>query len=139
MSQYTILYNPHAGNGQGQESVQDLKSILSGDDLDFYDMTLIEDYSVFFGSLPQGTQVVISGGDGTLNRFINDTLRLNLSHDIYYYASGSGNDFLRDVGRKKEDGPFRINQYLRKLPEVTVAGHTYKFLNGVGYGIDGYC
>ena len=139
MSNYTILYNPHAGNGQGQERTQDLESILSGNDLKFYDMTLISDYAGFFASLPQDTRVVISGGDGTLNRFINDTNRLNLSLEIYYYASGSGNDFLRDAGRKAEDGPFRINDYLHDLPEVTVAGHTYKFLNGVGYGIDGYC
>ena len=139
MSNYTILYNPHAGNGQGQERTQDLKSILSGDDLKFYDITRISDYAAFFSSLPQETRVVISGGDGTLNRFINNTNHLNLSHEIYYYASGSGNDFLRDVGRTREDGPFRINDYLHDLPEVTVAGHTYKFLNGVGYGIDGYC
>lgn len=139
MSNYAVLYNPYAGNGQGQERAQDLKTILSGDDLEFYNMTLIRDYAAFFESLPYGTRVIISGGDGTLNRFINDTINLSLSHDIYYYASGSGNDFLRDVGRKKEDGPFLINHYLHELPEVTVAGHTYKFLNGVGYGIDGYC
>ena len=59
-------------------------------------MTLIRDYAAFFESLPYGTRVIISGGDGTLNRFINDTINLSLSHDIYYYASGSGNDFLRD-------------------------------------------
>lgn len=139
MSKYTVLYNPHAGNGQGQKRAQNLKSILSKDDLEFYDMTLIEDYAAFFESLPQGTRVVISGGDGTLNRFINDTVHLSLSHDIYYYASGSGNDFLRDVGQTEKDAPIPINQYLHELPEVTVANHTYKFLNGVGYGIDGYC
>lgn len=139
MSNYTVLYNPHAGNEHGRENAQELKNILRGDDLEFHDMTQIENYAAFFESVPNENRIIISGGDGTLNRFVNDTANLCLSRDIYYFAAGSGNDFLRDVGRKKEDGPFLINLCLQALPEVTVAGHTYKFINGVGYGIDGYC
>lgn len=78
MFNYAVLYNPYAGNGQGQERAQDLKTILSGDDLEFYNMTLIRDYAAFFESLPYGTRVIISGGDGTLNRFINDTINLSV-------------------------------------------------------------
>ena len=40
---------------------------------------------------------------------------------------------------KPEDGPFPIGEYLRALPVVTVNGKQYRFLNGIGYGIDGYC
>ena len=29
--------------------------------------------------------------------------------------------------------------YAQKLPTVTVNGKAYRFLNGIGYGIDGYC
>lgn len=139
MSNDTVLYNPHAGNEHGRENAQELKSILRGDHLEFHDMTQIENYAAFFASVPNGNRIILSGGDGTLNRFVNDTANLCLAHDIYYFAAGSGNDFLRDVGRKKEDGPFQINRYLQSLPEVTVKGRTYQFLNGVGYGIDGYC
>ena len=32
-----------------------------------------------------------------------------------------------------------INKYLRKLPVVKVNGMKRKFINGIGYGIDGYC
>lgn len=102
-------------------------------------MTKIEDYGEFFRHLPPETRVILSGGDGTLNRFINDTSGLDIPQDIYYYAAGSGNDFLRDLGRKPEDGPFPIGEYLRALPVVTVNGKQYRFLNGIGYGIDGYC
>ena len=31
------------------------------------------------------------------------------------------------------------NDYIRNLPTVTVGGVTYKFVNGIGFGIDGYC
>lgn len=139
MSNYTVLFNPYAGNQHGAEDTKMLSTILHGDTLQFYDMTQIEDYAAFFQAVPKENRIVISGGDGTLNRFINDTKALNIGHDIYYFATGSGNDFLHDLGRKIEDGPFLINPYLKNLPEVTVEGHTYKFLNGIGYGIDGYC
>ena len=58
---------------------------------------------------------------------------------MYYFAAGSGNDFAHDLGKAKDDAPFVITEYLKDLPTVTVKGKAYKFLNGVGYGIDGYC
>ena len=33
----------------------------------------------------------------------------------------------------------QLNKYLADLPTVTVNSKSYRFLNGVGYGIDGYC
>ena len=139
MADYTVLYNPCASGGHGRENARQIKRFLPGDELDFYDMTQIGDYSAFFASVPKESRVVISGGDGTLNRFVNDTAGMCIPHLIYYYAAGSGNDFLRDVGRRKEDGPFLIDLCLQDLPQVTVKGRTYQFINGVGYGIDGYC
>ena len=139
MAAYTVLYNPYAGNGRGEENTRAIGDFLPGEEIDFHDMTKIEDYGEFFRLLPPETRVILSGGDGTLNRFINDTSGLDIPQDIYYYAAGSGNDFLRDLGRKPEDGPFPIGEYLRALPVVTVNGKQYRFLNGIGYGIDGYC
>lgn len=139
MAAYTVLYNPYAGNGRGEENTRAIGDFLPGEEIDFHDMTKIEDYGEFFRHLPPETRVILSGGDGTLNRFINDTSGLDIPQDIYYYAAGSGNDFLRDLGRKPEDGPFPIGEYLRALPVVTVNGKQYRFLNGIGYGIDGYC
>lgn len=82
---------------------------------------------------------MISGGDGTLNRFVNDLPPFGVSNDVYYFATGSGNDFIRDLGGNRGDAPVLINGYVKDLPEVTVNGITRKFINGVGYGIDGYC
>ena len=98
---WQILYNPKAGNGRGKEGAEKLKDILHNGELTFTDMTDITDTAAFQRSLGADDKLVICGGDGTLNRFIND--------------------------------------YIKDLPAVTVQGRTYKFLNGIGYGIDGYC
>jgi len=139
MQSYLILYNPQAGNGRGEENALTIQNILPEGNLTFRDMTQIGDYREFFSKLPRETSVVICGGDGTLNRFLNDTAGLPLQDDLFYYPGGSGNDFLRDVAQ--EGGPrlIRLKEYMEDLPQVTVNGKTYRFLNGIGYGIDGYC
>ena len=135
---YYILYNPLAGHGSHDEKLNLLKTHLNGECVD-YNVTDISDYNKLFGSLNPEDKIVISGGDGTLNRFINAVDTDSITNDILYYASGNGNDFLRDVEHDASGAPFKINQYLKDLPTVTVKGKTYKYLNGVGYGIDGYC
>lgn len=98
MLTYHILYNPHAGSGRGQEAAYRLNALLPDDRLLFRDITEIDDYGAFFRSLRDDDRVVIAGGDGTLNRFINDTIPLRTDCGIYYFATGSGNDFLTDIG-----------------------------------------
>ena len=139
MVKYYVLYNPHAASGTGKASAEKLTSILSEDKLEFKDMTEIDDYVSFFASFDPETKLVISGGDGTLNRFINDTDGIDITCSVYYFATGTGNDFLNDIGGDKDDKPFCIDRYIKDLPIATVKGKTYRFINGVGYGIDGYC
>lgn len=138
MTNWSVLYNPHAACGHGEENARRLERILAADALLFYDLTAIADYAAFFASLAPQEHVVLCGGDGTLNRFLNDTAGLPLPEKLYYFAAGSGNDFLRDT-EGSTDAPLALRSYLCALPEVTVEGRTYRFLNGVGYGIDGYC
>ena len=78
MQKYLILYNPQAGNGRGEENALTIQNILPDGSLTFRDMTRIADYREFFSGLPRDTSVVICGGDGTLNRFLNDTAGLSL-------------------------------------------------------------
>ena len=139
MSIVHVLFNPFAGNGRGEESARKVAAFLPEDDLRFQSMTEIEDYASFLAAIPAEEILVICGGDGTLNRFVNDTAGLTIPNPVYYYACGSGNDFLHDLGKEPETAPFEITQYLKDLPTVTVQGKSYRFLNGVGYGIDGYC
>lgn len=136
---YHILYNPYAGGGHGEQEAKKLSALLEKDDLHYYDIKKVESYAHFFGKLNASESVVVAGGDGTVNRFLNAIDGLEIPNDILYYAVGSGNDFLHDVGKTKGDAPFSIKKYLQELPTVTVKGKTYRFINGIGYGIDGYC
>ena len=113
-----ILFNPHAGNGAAGRETRNLSKMLLGDSLKYQDMTKINDYARLFADLDPETRIILSGGDGTLNRFVNDTEGLNIPNDIYYYATGSGNDFLTDLGKTKGCEPFSLKEYLQGLPTV---------------------
>ena len=76
------------------------------------------------------------GGSG---RARAEKLAQSLPGGLWYAPTGTGNDFWTDLGRKPGDAPVNIRRYLDDLPTVTVKGRTYRFLNGIGYGIDGYC
>lgn len=132
------LYNPFAGNQTCEEQSKKLREFYSPDELEFRSMAEIN-YCEFFPSLNADDKVIICGGDGTLNRFVNDTRDIAITNDILYYAAGSGNDFLRDLGKEKGTAPFKINQYIENLPSVTVNGCETLFINAIGFGIDGYC
>ena len=136
---YHILYNPLACNGQGEEEAMKLKMLLAGNQLTFHNVIEAIDYKEFFYSLSPKDHITICGGDGTLNHFVNDIAGLSVQNPILYYSTGSGNDFLRDLGKEKGGLPIQINQYLEHLPIVSVNGENHYFLNGIGYGIDGYC
>ena len=86
-------------------------------------------------------KVIIAGGDGTLSRFVNDIYDLHLTQQVYFYTCGSGNDFLNDVRERCEikNNLIPMNEFIKSLPLVTVNGKTSRFINGIGYGIDGYC
>ena len=132
---YCIIYNPYSGNGMGRQHAESLRDKIGAEEM--VDMTAIESYADFFASHTDKT-VVICGGDGTINRFVNDTDDIELPDDLLYCAGGSGNDFLRDIGGQYGD-IIELSRYIKKLPVCQVKGKSYKFINGIGYGIDGYC
>ena len=133
-----VLYNPLAGNGKGGEDARLLELILQ-EDLEFYDMTRITNYAAFLSGMEPGDYLIIAGGDGTLNRFVNDTEGLRIERQILYFPVGTGNDFAKDLSRDAYSIPRPINWYIKDLPIVEVHGKKYRFFNGVGFGIDGYC
>ena len=139
MAVYHVLYNPKAGNGKGTDNAMMLSKILPDDEFIYTDITKIDDVSLFIDSVDPNEYIVIAGGDGTLNKFVNSINTDEISRDIYYFAVGSGNDFQHDLGIKKNSPPVRINDYIKNLPTIYVNGNSMKFINGIGYGIDGYC
>ena len=139
MSTY-VLFNMLSGNGTGKEKANELGTFLRGKKAVYKDITKITDFESFFADLNyREDEVIICGGDGTLNHFINDTDGLKYNIPLYYFPTGSGNDFWNDIGRKPGDNPIRIEEYLKDLPFVEVNGMKKRFINGIGYGIDGYC
>lgn len=134
---YCILYNPLSANNNGEALADKIK-----DKIDFtssIDITSIESYKDFFDAHSEDS-ILVCGGDGTLNKFANNIAELEITNDVYFFPCGSGNDFARDVPSSElQNGIIPLNKYLKDLPECTVNGKSYKFINGVGYGIDGYC
>ncbi len=139
MAKQYVLYNPHSNNGRGEAQARTLENKLSGESLYFVDMTSIGSYAELVSGLEESDKVIVCGGDGTLNRFINDTAGLSFVNSVYYYPAGSGNDFAHDIGLSVDDEPACIDKYLVELPRVYVNGMERYFINGVGYGVDGYC
>ncbi len=136
MAKTYVLYNKNAGS----TNVETLKDQLKGTsgELSLIDITVVN-YRELIPAMEDGDVLLIAGGDGTLNRFVNDVKELEIKNEILYYPSGSGNDFARELGKTAEDGAFAINKYIEKLPTVCIDEKESYFINGIGYGIDGYC
>lgn len=135
-----ILYNPLSGNGRGEQLVRSAKVLqLDRTESELCDLTKIGSYAEFFARLAPDDRVVLCGGDGTVNRFANDTKGLKLPKELYYFACGTGNDLMRDLGLQPGSSLVRLGALLEELPTVTVGGQPRLFVNNVGFGIDGYC
>ena len=132
-----ILYNPLSGHGKAFEKANRLAELYNNTEIT--DITGIEDVHAFLLDINADDKIIICGGDGTLNRFVYEAEGIDLPCEILYCATGTGNDFLKDIGKSTDDEPFRINEYITDLPIVEVDGKKHRFLNAIGFGIDGYC
>ena len=135
---YYVLYNSLAGHGSHKEKL-DMICALYSEETVLYDITKLDGYDKIISELEDDDVIILCGGDGTINRFVNDTEELDIKNDIIYYPLGTGNDFLRDIDKVGCTTPIPIKEYINDLPIVEVKGKTYRFLNNVGFGIDGYC
>ena len=133
----TILYNPWANNGRGEKEAKEALMHLSGDKA-FMDICHVRDYREFFGQMQEEDEVVLCGGDGTLQHFVNEMPEEALNTKLYYYPVGSGNDFGNDIEWHKEKGPIYLNDYLKQLPVAEFQGKKRYFINNFAMGIDGY-
>ena len=134
-----VMYNPLAGNRTCEESCRGVSEIFSSDELQYIDLLSVEDLEERLKKLSPDDQIIICGGDGTLNHLINSLDTSKLEQDVFYYPGGSGNDFYHDVDEERINGAYRINMYLKCIPTVRVKGMEKLFLNGIGFGLDGYC
>ena len=89
-----VLMNPKANNGQGESDAREWAKCLN-EEVSFVNV-LETDMKAFVAGLNPEDVIIVSGGDGTLNHFVNDVADLEFTNECYYVKSGSGNDFYRD-------------------------------------------
>ncbi len=128
-----LLFNPMSNNGNNDINIIDksmgMRELVKINLLDI-------DVKDFVPTLTENDKVFICGGDGTICRFANNTYGFDFPCPIYIIKSGTGNDFLRDIGAY--DGKLiDIRPYLQDLPVVTINGEETRFINGIGFGLDG--
>lgn len=134
------LFNPLSNNKRGMDKANEVLAKVDGAiAINVTEKSPEEIRDLCSGLSVENDKIYLVGGDGTLQRFTNAVYGLKLP-PVYYYAGGTGNDFVNDVGKDKlVDGMLLVNEYMQKLPTVHVNGQSFHFINGVGYGIDGMC
>lgn len=134
-----ILFNRLSGNRLGADRAIKAADFFADYEISYIDILESPDYRNLFCKMDRDDIAVLCGGDGTLNHFVNDIDEHDIRNSVYYYPTGSGNDFYRDIHDIKVIEPVRVNDYIRNLPTVTVGELKRKFINGIGYGLDGFC
>ncbi|MBE6685042.1 MAG: diacylglycerol kinase family protein [Ruminococcaceae bacterium] len=131
-----ILYNPKANNENN-----DLNLVPGAEELEKRGVKKVSliglDVPAFCQSLSADDRVLICGGDGTLHHFANNAYGLEFPCSVCALRSGTGNDFLNDIGQQGSENLIDIREYLKNLPEVEIKGEKRRCLNGVGLGVDG--
>lgn len=127
-----ILYNPKSKNSHGNIQTHKLVKKYKKENKPFRLKSIIkiEDITTYLGDNSQFDNIILLGGDGTINRLINNLIDYDLKQDIYIKKNGSGNDFLRSL-KTQDTNP----QYI--MQNTLDNGETHYFINGTGIGLDG--
>ena len=131
-----LLYNPLSQNGSCESKI---KPFLENNEYCVVNVLEKEEYEKVFNIVTSDDEIYLYGGDGTLNFFVNSVNNKELPCKVYFNTSGTGNDFYRDVAKDGDGELIEINKYITNLPKVIINGEERLFINGVGFGIDGYC
>ena len=136
-----LYYNPFSDNNNGERDVLPQKKALEEkwkENIQLLSTDL--DWNEEVKKFRREDKVILAGGDGTLNHFINAFDPSSFPCELYLLPSGTGNDFLNDQKDKEnQDHLIPLTDKLLPLPTITVTDKTYRFITGIGYGIDGEC
>lgn len=131
-----ILFNPKSNSENN-----DLNIIPGKEELErrgVKQISLLDlDTREFCKTLTENDRVLICGGDGTLHHFANNTHGIDFPCPVFLVRSGTGNDFLNDIGQSGTENLTDVREYIKTLPAVEIGGEKRYFINGVGMGIDG--
>ena len=136
-----VFWNKESNNGKAAEAKAELEKVFDGQEISFLNVKEIKNAAEICKDFNNSDKIIIAGGDGTLSRFVNDIYELHLQNEIYFYTCGTGNDFINDIRERCEinNNLIPMNEFIKSLPVVTVNNEKHYFINGIGYGIDGYC
>jgi len=131
-----ILYNQLSRNGK---CVNDIEAYINEPNATVVSVLDKEKTEEVIKCLKKEDSLILVGGDGTLNHFVNDFKDVDFPCNVFFNTAGTGNDFYKDVKNENDEKIIRINDLIKNLPKVIVNDKEYLFINGVGFGIDGYC
>lgn len=127
-----ILYNPLSKNSKSNIHTHKLVKAYKKKGIPFRIKSIlkIDDIVSYLQSKDKIKNVILLGGDGTINRFINEIAEYDIKQTIYLKSNGSGNDFLRSL-KDNDTNPQTI------MKATFDNGDSTYFMNGIGMGIDG--
>ncbi len=132
---YYLLYNPKSSKGNSLKKVNKYYK-KNSKKYDCYKINLLEivqKEKIFLKQCTEEDTIILFGGDGTLDQFLNHIAGEEIPCKFFFYSCGSGNDFAREFKGKC----FEITKEIQDLPKVKVNGkEEYVFINGTGMGID---
>ncbi len=129
---FIILHNPLSRNKKSKRVTKKVIDKFKAHNIPFRLKSLlkIKDIEQYIKKTPKDINILLLGGDGTINTFMNNTYNLAIENEIYLKGNGSGNDFLRSLKRQAP-----------KYQRIMVMQYNEKkryFMNGAGLGMDGY-
>jgi len=137
---FLVIANPVSGKRKAPEIVKALGERLDGEgfqkEVKFTSLDLDAKEIVMAAQSDEYTDLVIVGGDGTLNQAINGLQKSNWV--ISTIPAGTGNDFVKniEIGKALKDQIETVVHGTPRLIDVGVCNKR-KFINGVGIGFDG--
>lgn len=127
-----IIYNPLSKNAKSNVYTHKLvrKYKKKGTPFRLRSVLKIDDIRLYLEDKIHIDNVILLGGDGTINHLVNNIAEYDIKQTIYLKSNGSGNDFLRSLV-SNDQKPQTVMQ-----AKFDNGMKTY-FMNGVGLGIDG--
>lgn len=126
-----ILHNPLSKNRKSKRATKKLVDFHKAQNIPFRlkSVLKVDDLNEYFTHQKKIEQVILIGGDGTINGFVNRIYDyLPLPFPVHLHPGGSGNDFLRTL---KKERPVEV-----PVMKVIYNGNTQYFMNGTGMGMD---
>ena len=133
---YYVLYNPMSNKGLSNKEVEKLVNQLKKEDeVEMVNILEIHGSQIeFMSKVKPEEKVVICGGDGTVNRFLNSLIGCEIKCRLFVFQCGSGNDLAREFDKQKM---FEITDLANRLPYAIINGEQkLVFINGIGMGFD---